>query len=80
MNSVGLRPSAFVSCWTRRRLTRAVHVPRELHYKLEDGLGDFLPPPALKTVAVDFQNGLLDRLNHEVRGAICHRRRISGLY
>src|ERR1700722_2391740 len=45
-----------------------IHHLRELKYSIEDGLGDFLPPAALKTVALDYQQGLLDRLNDEVRG------------
>jgi len=31
-------------------------------------MGDFLPPAALKTIALEYQQGLLDRLNDEVRG------------
>ncbi|KIL68173.1 hypothetical protein M378DRAFT_158708 [Amanita muscaria Koide BX008] len=50
-----------------RWCTRGLHQRRALLYKLEDGLGEFLPPPALKTVAVDWQQGLLDRLNEEVK-------------
>lgn len=61
------------SNWLRRNVHRA----RELPYKVEDGLGKFLPPPALKTL-VEYQEGLLERLNHELRGmspprrAVCH--------
>ncbi|KAK2466383.1 hypothetical protein APHAL10511_002025 [Amanita phalloides] len=50
--------------WCR---TRGLHQRRALLYELEDGLGEFLPPPALKTVAVDWQQGLLERLNEEVK-------------
>jgi Fe-Mn family superoxide dismutase len=50
------------------RFARGIHQLKELSYDIEKGLGDFLPPPALKTVAVDYQQGLLDRLNDEVRG------------
>ncbi|KAG8734635.1 hypothetical protein FRC12_018437, partial [Ceratobasidium sp. 428] len=46
---------------------RHLHVRRELEYPLENGLGDFLTPEGLKTVAVEWQEGLLDRLNEEVR-------------
>ena len=35
-------------------------------------MGSFLPPPALKLVAEDYQQGLLDRLNEEVKGAFAH--------
>jgi Fe-Mn family superoxide dismutase len=41
-----------------------------LEYPIEDGLGAFLPPPALKMLAVDYQDGLLQRLNEEVRGKL----------
>lgn len=32
-------------------------------------MGDFLPPHALKMIAEEYQQGLLDRLNDEVKGA-----------
>ncbi|KAF8076041.1 manganese superoxide dismutase [Lyophyllum atratum] len=48
--------------------TRNLHQRIPLPYPIEGGLGDFLPPPALKTVAVDYQEGLLQRLDEEVRG------------
>ncbi|KAJ3902893.1 Manganese/iron superoxide dismutase [Lentinula edodes] len=48
--------------------TRALHTPKPLPYDPSLGLGDFLPPPALHVVAVEYQKGLLDRLNEEVRG------------
>ncbi|KAJ3892604.1 Manganese/iron superoxide dismutase [Lentinula edodes] len=48
--------------------TRALHTPKPLPYDPALGLGDFLPPPALHVVAVEYQKGLLDRLNEEVRG------------
>lgn len=38
-------------------------------YSVENGMGDFLPPASLKMIAEDYQQGLLDRLNDEVRGA-----------
>lgn len=50
--------------WSTRRL----HLRSPLKYRIDEGLGEFLPPPALKTVAVDYQQGLLQRLNEEVRG------------
>ncbi|KAJ7087207.1 manganese superoxide dismutase [Mycena belliarum] len=43
------------------------HLPLPLPYKIEDGLRDFLPPPALEAVAMDYQLGLLARLTEEVR-------------
>ncbi|KAI0069168.1 hypothetical protein BV25DRAFT_1874747 [Artomyces pyxidatus] len=47
--------------------SRAIHVRRKLPYNVEDGMGDFLPPAALKMIAEDYQQGLLDRLNDETR-------------
>ncbi|KAF8211516.1 Manganese/iron superoxide dismutase [Mycena galopus ATCC 62051] len=43
------------------------HLPLPLPYNVEDGLGDFLPPPALEAVAMEYQLGLLARLTDEVR-------------
>jgi Fe-Mn family superoxide dismutase len=51
-----------------RFATRSVHKRRALLYPVEDGVGHFLPPEALKT-AVEWQEGLLERLNEEVKGA-----------
>lgn len=48
--------------------TRNIHQRRSLLYPIEDGLGEFLPPAALKAVAVDYHEGLLQRLNEEVQG------------
>jgi hypothetical protein len=53
---------------------RGIHRLRELPYNIEEGLGEFLPPQALKTVALDYQQGLLDRLNEAVRGGCCSSR------
>ncbi|EGO01563.1 hypothetical protein SERLA73DRAFT_103425 [Serpula lacrymans var. lacrymans S7.3] len=84
MNSVGLRlatsatmssRSCVLSAWKSTKLPRQqwwtkryVHSRKELPYKVEEGLGNFLPPNALKVVAEEYQQGLLDRLNDEVRG------------
>ncbi|KAF9008851.1 hypothetical protein BDQ17DRAFT_1539258 [Cyathus striatus] len=51
------------------RASRRLHTPLPLPYSVEGGLGSFLPPAALKTLAVDYQTGLLERLNEEVRGS-----------
>lgn len=66
---------------------RNVHIRRPLGYPVEGGLGDFLPPSALKTLAVEYQDGLLERLSDEVRGmsrvydAFCHGQLIhAGVY
>ncbi|KAJ3861863.1 Manganese/iron superoxide dismutase [Lentinula novae-zelandiae] len=48
--------------------TRRLHTAKPLPYDPAEGLGDFLPPEALKVVGVEYQKGLLDRLNEEVRG------------
>ncbi|KAF8650365.1 hypothetical protein AX16_005261 [Volvariella volvacea WC 439] len=48
--------------------TRGIHERRALLYPVEEGLGEFLPPQALKAVGIEYQQGLLDRLNDEVRG------------
>jgi Fe-Mn family superoxide dismutase len=48
--------------------TRNAHTPKPLKYPIENGLGDFLPPAALKMIAVDYQHGLLERLNEQVKG------------
>src|SRR6266702_3453501 len=47
---------------------RNIHVRVPLPYKIEDGMGDFLPPAALKVIAEDYQQGLLDRLNEQIKG------------
>ncbi|THH21040.1 hypothetical protein EW146_g435 [Bondarzewia mesenterica] len=49
--------------------TRNIHVRKELPYKVEDGMGQFLTPQGLKNIAVDYQQGLLDRLNEQVKGS-----------
>ena len=48
---------------------RTIHVRVPLPYEIEDGLGDFLSPDALRVVAVEYQQGLLDRLNEQIKGA-----------
>jgi superoxide dismutase, Fe-Mn family len=59
------------SSWTRVKSTsvRHLHVRRALPYSIEDGMGKFLTPEGLRTIAVDYQQGLLDRLNDEIHGA-----------
>ena len=47
---------------------RDVHQLRQLPYSIDSGLGEFLSPEALRVLAVDYQSGLLQRLNDEVRG------------
>ncbi|KAK0206193.1 manganese superoxide dismutase [Desarmillaria ectypa] len=63
------------SCCRPRRLqysyltARNAHARVPLRYPIEAGLGEFLPPAALKVVAVDYQDGLLKQLNEETRGS-----------
>ncbi|KAL4241474.1 hypothetical protein ABKN59_000104 [Abortiporus biennis] len=47
--------------------TRSLHTRKELSYPIEGGLNEFLPPSALKMIAEDYQQGLLERLNEEVK-------------
>ncbi|GLB33466.1 putative iron/manganese superoxide dismutases, C-terminal domain [Lyophyllum shimeji] len=62
------RCSSAVRRFKSRCGSRNLHQRIPLPYPIEGGLGDFLPPAALKTVAVDYQEGLLQRLDEEVRG------------
>ncbi|KIM33454.1 hypothetical protein M408DRAFT_19745 [Serendipita vermifera MAFF 305830] len=48
--------------------SRRIHSVRPLPFDIEDGLGEFLSPEALRVVAQEYQQGLLDRLNEEVIG------------
>ncbi|KAJ3734477.1 hypothetical protein DFJ43DRAFT_128147 [Lentinula guzmanii] len=47
---------------------RNIHTVKGLPYDVNKGLGEFLPPDALRVVGLEYQKGLLDRLNEEVRG------------
>ncbi|GJE84766.1 manganese and iron superoxide dismutase [Phanerochaete sordida] len=47
--------------------SRSLHHRVQPPYNVEDGMGDFLPPASLKMIAEDYQQGLLDRLNDEVK-------------
>ncbi|KAG6833868.1 hypothetical protein H0H87_011802 [Tephrocybe sp. NHM501043] len=78
MNSLALRlasssaarsSSSVLRLKSRTGASRNIHKRIPLPYSVEGGLGDFLPPAALKTVAVDYQEGLLRRLDEEVRGS-----------
>ena len=48
---------------------RQFHQRKGLPYPVEQGLGEFLSADALKIIAEDYQGGLLERLNDQVRGA-----------
>ena len=52
-----------------RSVRRHLHTAKPLPYPIEEGLGDFLPPAALKTIGVEYQEGLLERLSEQVHGA-----------
>jgi hypothetical protein len=52
--------------WSTSR--RTIHVRVRLPYNVEDGMGDFLSPAGLKVIAEDYQQGLLDRLNEQIKG------------
>ncbi|KAI0698865.1 Manganese/iron superoxide dismutase [Cytidiella melzeri] len=56
----------------QRIQSRQAHNRLQLPYKAQDGLGEFLPPQALKVVAEEYQQGLLDRLNEHVVGTAMH--------
>ncbi|KAL1732808.1 Manganese/iron superoxide dismutase [Schizophyllum commune] len=62
-------PTASTSLWGRvlQNNRRALHTVRPLPYSVQEGLGRFMPPQALKTVAVDYLGGLVERLNNEIR-------------
>ncbi|KAH9942997.1 Manganese/iron superoxide dismutase [Epithele typhae] len=77
MSAFGLRATASTSRTVRlsavcarscRVQSRALHARKQLAYPVEEGMGTFLPPPALKMISEDYQQGLLDRLNDLVRG------------
>lgn len=69
----GARNGGSITNTTRR----TVHTVKKLPYDVSKGLGDFLPPHALKVVGHDYQKGLLDRLNDEVKGTNCFSNYIS---
>ena len=48
-------------------LSRSLHHRIPLPYQLDQGLPGFLSPKALETIAVDWQQGVLNRLNDLVR-------------
>lgn len=48
---------------------RGLHTRRELPYPTEGGVGKFLPPSALKTL-VEYQDGLLARLDEELQSRL----------
>lgn len=49
-------------------LRRWLHQPLPSHLDVSKGLGDFLTPEGLRMIAVDWQHGMMERLNDLVRG------------
>jgi len=58
------KPTRFIS-WQG---TKKLHTLKPLPYSIERGLGKFLPPQALKVLQLEYQNGLLERLNEQIYG------------
>jgi superoxide dismutase, Fe-Mn family len=48
---------------------RLLHRLPRYHFDVDQGMGDFLTPAGLKALAVEYQTGLLDRINEIVQGA-----------
>ena len=75
MNSASLRlvsssRASALSAWKSTKCPRQLwgarrhlHTRKELPYKVEEGLGNFMSPRTLKMVSEEYQQGLLDRLN-----------------
>ncbi|KAF9224334.1 manganese and iron superoxide dismutase [Gyrodon lividus] len=60
--------------WAARR---CLHTRKELPYKIEEGLGNFMSSQTLKMVAVEYQQGLLDRLEEHCRDVDSKRKTIA---
>ena len=70
MNGLSIRAISRHSRNFRLRGTRRhLHTAKPLPYPIEEGLGGFLPPTALKTIGLEYQQGLLERLSEQVYGA-----------
>jgi superoxide dismutase, Fe-Mn family len=70
--AAAVRPLARIAGAGGAHPRRMIHVRVPLPYKVEDGMGDFLSPEALRVIAVDYQQGLLDRLNEQIKGTPRH--------
>ncbi|KIK21772.1 hypothetical protein PISMIDRAFT_681052 [Pisolithus microcarpus 441] len=64
-------------CPQGRVTRRTLHTRKELPYKIEDGLGNFMSPRTLQMVAEEYQQGLLDRLNEYLRDTDDRRKTIA---
>ncbi|KLO16383.1 manganese and iron superoxide dismutase [Schizopora paradoxa] len=72
MNSLRFQARAIARIGHRRHWlpvipVRHAHARRELPYKVDQGVGEFLPPAAVQTL-VEWQEGLLQNLNDQVKG------------
>ncbi|KAF8138125.1 hypothetical protein EV363DRAFT_1155598 [Boletus edulis] len=76
---VAASKSAKKPCRTPWLPRRHVHTRKALPYKTEDGLGDFMSPQTLHMVAVEYQQGLLDRMNQECRDVEDKRKTVAQL-
>ncbi|KAF8845612.1 manganese and iron superoxide dismutase [Paxillus ammoniavirescens] len=76
--SAALAASKTTKCsrmqWAARR---RLHTRKELPYKIEEGLGNFMSPQTLNMVAVEYQQGLLDRLSEQCRDVDSKRKTIA---
>ncbi|KAF9246892.1 hypothetical protein BU15DRAFT_84491 [Melanogaster broomeanus] len=76
--SIALAASRTTKCsrmqWAGRR---RLHTAKELPYKIEEGLGNFMSPQTLRMVAVEYQQGLLDRLNEQCRDLDSQRKTVA---
>ncbi|KAF8520084.1 Manganese/iron superoxide dismutase [Gautieria morchelliformis] len=62
------RPIATHRVQLHHQSRRCVHQLRQLPYDVDQGLGNFLSPAALRMICIDYQQGLLARLNEQVKG------------
>jgi hypothetical protein len=71
-SAAAVAPLRTVSGRTQARIPklRCVHTLPKLPYPVENGLGNFLSPKALRTIAIEYQGGLLTRLNELVQGGL----------
>ncbi|KAG9317150.1 hypothetical protein JVU11DRAFT_1342 [Chiua virens] len=67
------------TCQTTWTLRRHLHMRKALPYNIEGGLGDFMSTQTLQMVAVEYQQGLLDRLNQECRDVEDKRKTVAQL-
>ncbi len=61
-------PFVLYHCAETRVSHRNVHTVPNLRHDIDEGIGDFLSPKALRLLAVEYQGGLLSRLNDLAKG------------